>query len=297
MSIMVCRMRTVPMPRIITRLEERLPDGGVLPLGEADLTYAAAVDIDAGRRWDTDLVPATVEVCKALSHEARMAAWAGRLHAPGLAEQFARFEEAILAQGRGAFSFRLSVYYAARQVARHAAWLARTVSHATAAPWPEAGYAAHPLTGEAFDVARRHEIESPFAFAVLHLPFVGIDATAIADFLRDGGGGAAEYLSCSVMRPEMWFRGLRDLEEAAMGFVLDGHFEAFADAVRRWNAMQEVVAVTPRFDVIHVDGTDDGHAAAREWASQHLRTASALVEAMREQGDAMLQAAMKKDSS
>lgn len=282
MSIMVCRMRTVPMPRIITRLEERLPDGGVLPLGEADLTYAAAVDIDAGRRWDTDLVPATVEVCKAISHPARVAAWEGRLHAPGLARQFAALETHALAQGPGAFSFGLSVCIAARQVARHAEWLARTAAAAQALPWPSEGYVAHPLTGEAVPASRRHSIEAPFAFAAEGRPFIGIDARGLADFLADGGGGVSEFLACTVRHPEAWFTGLRDLEEAALGYSMDGGFDALEAAVAGWNAVQRVFAITPVHSAIHV-GPAKGHADAVAWAQAYAAKARALARAVRTQ--------------
>lgn len=284
------------MPRIIARLEERLPGGLALPRGSADLTYAAAIDIDEGRRWETDLVPATVEVCRSIPHDARVAAWEGRLFAPGLAEQFARFEKAALAMGKGEYSFRLSVYLAARQVAKHAEWLARTVAAAKGIPWPRDGFAAHPLTGETFHVSLRNEVETPFAFATARLPFLGIDPQAFADFVGDGGGGASEYLACSVSHPEAWFTGLHDLDEAAMDFLADGDFAALASSVSRWNAAQNVSALAPVFSAIHVDLASGGHAQAVAWAFGYMERARALAEAVRANGGAALRRAAKDSS-
>lgn len=267
-------------PSVIVELEERSPLGTIRH-GAADLTYAAATALERGEAWTVDRVPVTGEVCRSITHPARMAAWRGGLYAPGLAEAFSKFAEAVSRSGIGDFPFRLSVLNAAIRVARHAEWLAGTVERARLAPWPETGSVCCPLTGEIFSAIASGDMGTPFAFGVREATFAGVDPRHLAAFLDDAGGemDAAEYLSHSLRVPERWFRDIDLLVEAGMDWAVARDFETFAASIESWNARQDVGLPFCDVSLVHVQPGEGGKAPLA-WCQDHAARSTGLVQAV-----------------
>lgn len=272
------------IPRFIAPLEERSPRGAVSH-GTADLTYAAALALDAGVRWTTEAVPPTVEVCRAIPHEARMAAWRKELYSPGLPAAFEAFAANALGEhGTAGFSFRLSVYNAALHLVKHADWLMAAVSEAAVAPWPPSAHVSHPLTGEITPAGQAEALAGiPFAFGAVSAAFSGIDPAAFCDFLQAGDGslGAADYLSHALRSPEAWFRDLHSLDRAARDWAAHRDLDSFVSAVREWNSKQDVCALAGDPSTLYVAPWSSGADEAAAWCADHARTVRELLESIK----------------
>lgn len=268
------------IPKVILRLEERLP-GATVDLGVADLSLAVSEAIEDGQRWTTDQVPATVEVCRAVPHAARMAAWGGNLFAPGLPEAFAKFEAYALRRqgGHAAFAFRLSVYQAAKRVVAHAAWLKAAVKEASIQTWPSKGKVCHPLTGETMPCSDTEALGGvPFAFGCRRLKFMGIDAASLADFISDGNdpNSVTAYLCTFLRSPEAWLLEVDFLREAANAWLSSRDLDALSASVSVWNGMQDVSPVVgDPTQLLLIPGSSI--VGALEWCDAHLDMSSELL--------------------
>ena len=271
------------IPRIILRIEERR-NGATADLGIADLTLAACEAIDDGDRWNTEAVPATVEVCKAIPHAARMAAWDGCLFAPGLPEAFEDLQLFVMARAGGpaAFAFKLSVYQAAKRVVVHAEWLLSSVKAATAASWPSRGKYSHPLSGEIMSCSDMESLGGiPFAFGCRRLEFSGIDAASLADFLGDMSdpGAVNAYLETFLKAPGAWLKDVDMLEEAAYAWLAGQNLADLSGAIEAWNRRQDVAPVVGDPSILLlVPGADADNALG--WCKRHLVKAEELVRAV-----------------
>lgn len=233
------------LPRLVINICDRLPNGFV-SFGLYDMTLPAAVAIGdkSFDTWSTGYIPATVRVCMHVSHEARTAAWNGRLYSydlPHMADPFAASVERF--GGHERLLEYLETKYAARGIRRHAEAIMAQIESAEFVQGSKLKLVAHPITGEvksSTDAVENGDI--PFAFAGIEAIWKGVDARELFDFTRDRGGvpDAMDYLAASFSRPDEAVSDLEELDAAIHAFHHSKNPALFKKWISEWNSKQDV---------------------------------------------------------
>jgi hypothetical protein len=233
------------LPRLVINICDRLPNGFVsFGLYDMTLPAAAAIADKAFDTWSTGYIPATVRVCMHVSHEARTAAWNGRLYSydlPHMADPFA----ASVARfgGHDRLLEYLETKYAARGIRRHAEAIMAEIESAEFVQGSKLKLIAHPITGEvksSSDPVENGDI--PFAFAGIEAIWKGVDARELFDFTRDRGGvpDAMEYLAANFSRPDDAVSDLEGLDAAVHALRHSRDPGLFRQWISEWNSKQDV---------------------------------------------------------
>lgn len=231
------------------------------------LAASAARTLDEWRQR----VPAGFDLCRAVPHSVREAAWDGDLVISGPEGWMGAFSTLLAGRSPSDRLADLDEIEAAHASLQAARWLSSTFRRAEVGE-PDAYPAVHPLVDDT-------EIDNaPFGFARVSGGWRGVSPRSLLEFSVDWGEADAEaFLSTVVRDPARWFKDIERLQRALIALSADGDVAAYKSAVMGWNDEQSVSMPVVDTSIVVPSARWSGREDAKRWCEDFEASSQELV--------------------